>query len=192
MYSEKDSKTDFIEIYFIHGSLAKSVKKQNKTKNRIGGILGGHLEVLIDGFVYGFEPKDKTKVHIFSRKKKEDFNSVFTKKVLEEWRNETKNDHITTVRVPVSEKQKNFLFDSYEICIQECPYDYAFFGMRCGASFYEICAWAQIFPPLKNRTQYILNAFYPRLFRYAVLNWAKRNKFEIKTQKGSGDYLWEK
>jgi hypothetical protein len=186
-YNFENSKEEIL-IHFIHGSFPK--KNCIDQRIRVGGLLGGHLEIEIDNSVYGFEFEDEKNIHIFSRKTPSGYNSIFTKKEKTDWILETEYDKITSIKIPVTTKQKKTLMTKLEFAHQSLPYDYSFFGMRCASSTYEDLSSIGIFPK-KWRFQYIINAFYPRQLRKRMVRWANNNSLKIELKKGIDCRVWE-
>ncbi len=177
-----------ISIHFIHGSYPKkNCFDQRKT---VGGLLGGHIEIEIDGLVYGFEFGDRQNIHIFPRNAPNSFNGRFTLKKKADWILETKYDKITTIRVPIDALKKTQLIEKLQSYKTSPPYDYAFFGMRCASSTYEDIATAGVLPK-KARFQYVVNAFYPRQLRKKMVRWARTNMIMVEFKKGVDCRVWE-
>lgn len=177
-----------IRIHFIHGSFPK--KNCTDQRIRVGGLLGGHIEIEIDQFVYGFEFENPQDIHIFPRRDPGSYNSIFTMKEKANWLTETRLDKITSIRIPVAEKQKKELANKLKTAYQNPPYDYSFFGMRCASSSYEDISTLGILPK-KSRIQYIINAFYPRQLRKRMVGWAEYNKLNLEFKKGIDCRVWE-
>lgn len=175
-----------IIIHFIHGSINKPFSKKRK---RLGGLFGGHIETQVDNYVYGFEYK-KRPVHLFRRKNKKKFNSKITIKTILDWKSETKDDKITSIQIPLSDSHYNKFIKIYKNYYKKIPYDYAFFGMRCASSLYNILGEIEI-TPKSTRLQSILLAFSPRQLRRKMIRLAKEKDYSIIRQKGDGDRFWE-
>lgn len=180
--------TDEISIHFIHGSYPKKGCTDQRT--RVGGLLGGHIEIEMDGLVYGFEFEDQHHIHIFPAKSRASFNSKFTLKKKADWHTETKHDKITSIKIPVTALRKKALQDKLLMHYKKAPYDYAFFGMRCASATYEDIAGLGILPE-KSRFQYIIHAFYPRPLRKKMLRWARNNDINVEFKAGIGCRVWE-
>jgi len=181
----------FITLHFIHASVYKKIAS-NLSKEAVR-LIGGHIEIQIDEYVYGFETKYKNKIpHIISYEERKNFNGVFLKKDFLIWLEESKGELITSVKVPVTLKQKQKLIELYEKNLKETPYDYAFFGMRCASSAYQMLGTTGIVPAQESNTRYIMSSFFPRLFRKMVLSWANYNGFEVSVKEGRIDRYWER
>lgn len=95
------------------------------------------------------------------------------------------------VCIRISSQQKARLDTLVADCIRRSPYDYAFFGMRCGAAAYDLLARAGIvkghsFPGTWRRF------FYPRKTRRYLEKFALRNGYGIQRSPGSRRRIWEK
>jgi hypothetical protein len=74
--------------------------------------------------------------------------------------------------------------------LQNPPYDYALFGMRCAASAHEMLSVAGIF---KKRTKFfsVFYNFYPKKLRKRILDKAFEENYEIIHQEGRNERKWE-
>jgi hypothetical protein len=179
-----------IKVQFIYGS--KPLKKYRTTEQKwFGGILGGHVGIEdADGKFYSFEKDGKNKV--FNGRPT---NSVFKAETEDEFWNIMKTDgdsvKKTTIVIPVSGEQKE-KFDSISSAyLKHVPYCYAVFGMRCGASTYEILAQMGIFPQYSFFMTY-MKIFYPRRLRKRLLHKAEENHWTVIRKKGTSRRKWEK
>ena len=179
---------DEITVHFIHGSYPK--KGCTDQRERVGGLLGGHVEIEIDSFMYGFEFNDQNNIHIFPRKKADLFNSKFTMKSISDWTIETVYDKITSITIPLASQKKNELVAKLQMNQMDMPYDYSFFGMRCASATYEDISNLGILAE-KSRFQYIVNAFYPRQLRKRMVQWAKYNNLKVGYKEGIDCRVWE-
>lgn len=95
------------------------------------------------------------------------------------------------VYVPVTREQK-LLFDSITAAyMNNAPYDYALFGMRCGAAAYEILGQLNILPNY-SYGKTCKKIFYPKKLRKRLFKKARANGWEIIQQQGSVKRKWEK
>ncbi len=177
-----------IVVHFIHGSYPN--KNCSDQRKMVGGLLGGHIEIEIDSFVYGFEFRDKNSIHIFSRKAEASYNSKSTMKTIGDWSVETSLDKITSIHVPIDKTKKNELVKKLQLNNSSPPYDYSFFGMRCASATYEDLSNLGIFAK-KSRLQYIVNAFYPRQLRKRMVQYAKHNYLKVNLKEGIDCRVWE-
>jgi hypothetical protein len=152
-------------IHFIHGSIAR--EGCIYPRKRLGGLLGGHVEIELNGQVYGFRLKTLP-VHIFVNN--DDFNSKFEVNTTEAWLKRTEYEKITSIYFPINEAQKSKLNTIMSTYLIKSPYDYAFFGKRCASSTAEILSQSGIISPLSNIE--IMTAFIsPRPLRNTLLIW---------------------
>lgn len=179
---------DTIVLHFIHGSIPK--KNCEDQRIRVGGLLGGHVEIEVDGLVYGFEFKNKADIHLFPRMHRNNFNSKFTIKKKEDWLKETESDKITSIFIPIERDKKIPLINTLASYQKEIPYDYSFFGMRCTSAAYEIISELGVFPK-KSRVRYIVTAFYPRQLRKKLIKWAKNNTLHVRLKEGIKCRTWD-
>jgi len=75
--------------------------------------------------------------------------------------------------------------------LKQTPYDYALFGMRCGAATYEILGQLNILPAYSYRKTY-KKIFYPKKLRKRLFKKANNNSWTIERRAGSGKRKWEK
>lgn len=185
------AQSDTLQVRFLYGSKPKPAHKAHQ-KNWFGGMLGGHVGIKYDetsylSFFY------EGRVHIFQHKRKksgkyalqkaEEFNYIMDKDV----------DSVKTliIKVPITPEQR-IKFDSItNAYINQCPYDYAFFGHRCGSSTYEILAQLGI---LKQHriTKTWRKIFYPKIVRRKLIHEAKEHNWPRIKIKGTQKRRWEK
>lgn len=154
-----------------------------------GGKLGGHVGVsLNDGPIINFIPTSK--YHIFSKK---EINSAFIAMDSVEFYqifDDKPNNKISIIQFEISPEQaENFKKISNQY-LQESPYDYSFFGMRCAAAAYDLLCSSGILDREKNSKKWMKN-FYPRILRSRLLRQRKQLKIEIIHQKGREERNWE-
>ncbi len=180
----------FIKVQFIYGS--RPLKKFKDTEKKwFGGILGGHVGIESDsGKFYSFEKNGRNK--IFNSKPN---NSIYKIETAEEFWNIMKTDEdsikTTTIIIPVTYQQKQKL-DSIALAYsKKVPYCYSVFGMRCGASTYDILAQTGLLPHYSHFKTY-MKIFYPRRLRKRLLAEAKKNNWTIIRKEGTPKRKWEK
>jgi hypothetical protein len=156
-----------------------------------GGMLGGHVGIESDsGRILNFVPKGK--FHWLAKKSNphstyaehstKDFYSIFG----------ASGDSVKTavVIIPITIRQKQ-LFDSIASAyLDKTPYDYALFGMRCGAATYDILGKLEILPAYSYKKTY-KKTFYPKKLRKRVFKKADENGWAIVRQQGSTKRKWE-
>lgn len=180
----KDEIIDSIAIHFIHGSIPEENCSYNK--NRLGGYLGGHVEIEVDSIVYGFLYDSLPMDYL----PKEAFNSKFEKRGHFNWKNYTKNDKITTVFIPITIGQKENLKTLLYNYIKTPPYDYAFFGQRCTSSTAKILSDSKIINEFTN-FESVIAFFYPRSFRNTLVSYARINNLKVDLKIGIDCHRWE-
>lgn len=182
--------SSYIKIQFLYGS--RPLKKyKHAEKKWFGGILGGHVGIEDDtGKFYSFEKNGRNK--IFNGKYN---NSIYKIETEEEFWNvmKTKEDSIkrTTIIIPVSQQQKQKFDSITSNYLKQVPYCYAFFGMRCGASTYDILAKIGFFPQY-SRFKTCMKIFYPRRLRKRLLTKAEQNNWTIIRKNGTPKRKWER
>lgn len=181
------SSRDYILVHFVHGSIP--LKDCSDQRIRVGGRWGGHVEVQVDDQIFGFK-YNKSDIHWTPRRRPGGFNSEFTAIPLHEWKKGTQLDKVTSFRIPVHQEAKGEIKDIYQQYHQALPYDYAFFGMRCTSSVYEVLAQIGVFPS-KSRLACIVNNFYPRQLRERMIQWAENNELEILKKDGINCRIWD-
>jgi hypothetical protein len=189
-YTAGAQDSSFIQVQFIYGS--KPIKKYKATEKKwFGGILGGHVGIEDDSArFYSFEKYGRNK--IFNGRKNNSIYKIETAKEFWSVMN-TKEDSIksTSVIIPVSREQKQ-KFDSIASGYnKQVPYCYAVFGMRCGASTYDILAQLGFFPRY-SRLKTCIRIFYPRRLRKRLLSKAEKNHWTIIRKQGTPKRKWER
>jgi hypothetical protein len=185
----QDSST--IKVQFLYGS--KPLKKYKATEPKwFGGMLGGHVGIEGDSNRYlSFEGKGK--FHLFSSKKNKHSAYSFLS-AHEFWSimgHGVDTIKKTTIIIPVSPRQKK-IFDSLStIYLQQTPYDYAFFGMRCASATYEVLAQMGIVKQYPF-FQTCMKILYPRRLRKRLLKKAEKNGWVVIRQEGSLKRKWER
>lgn len=175
---------DSIIIHFIHGSIPEKGCKYKK--KRLGGYLGGHIEIEVKKEVFGFL-YDSIPINFIS---KNSYNSNFEIRGRTEWEKFSKNDKITSIHIPISQQQKEGLYRLLKQYVIKEPYDYAFWGQRCSSSTAEILSDVGIINKFSN-LESIIAFFYPRTFRYTMIQFAKKNDLKIELKKGIECHKWE-
>jgi hypothetical protein len=104
---------------------------------------------------------------------------------------EPENVKSAIVYIPVTPQQKQ-KFDSIAAAyLQQTPYDYALFGMRCGAAAYDILGQLHILTGFSVK-QTSRKIFYPKKLRKRLFRLAERNGWTVINQNGSDRRKWEK
>lgn len=190
---------DTLKVSVTHGHKIKKEywKKDKKlakitgfTRRSIGGMRGGHVEVHLKGFVYGFTDRPNAKIpHIFPRSKKN--VGLFTKEDNRTWYNKKRNDKITYFYITLNKEQTSILQQKYEDYIQNSPYDFALFGKRCASSCYDMLMQVGILDT-RSKIGINLGIFHPRKFRKILKKQAMKRNIRIEIQQGSKQKKWDK
>ena len=179
-----------MKVHFLYGS--KPLKKYKDTEQKwFGGILGGHVGIegdsdkvvnfLRNGKFHWFA-KHNNKHSTYAEHSGRDFCCILARNP----------DSVkkAIVFIPVTMRQKQ-LFDSISAAyVKETPYDYAFFGMRCGAAAYDILSAIGILPDYSYSKTY-RKIFYPKKLRKRLFRKAAENNWTIVRQTGSDRRKWE-
>lgn len=182
--------SSYIKVQFLYGSMP--LKKYKHTEKKwFGGILGGHAGIEDDsGKFYSFEINGRNK--LFGGKPN---NSIYKIETADEFWSvmKTKEDSVkkTTIIIPVNQQQKQKFESITYAYLKQVPYCYAIFGMRCGASTYDILAQMEIFPAY-SRFKTIMKIFYPRRLRKRLLAKAEKNNWIILREEGTPKRKWER
>jgi hypothetical protein len=181
----------FIRVHFLYGSKPKKQFK-NSEKKWFGGMLGGHvgIEYGANRF-YSFEGRGKQ--HLFGKRKNK--HSVYRRIDSTTFWDMmgTPGDSVKKLSIflPVNEAQAHNFDSITRSYLAETPYDYAVFGMRCGASTYEILAQLGILKSYSHFRTY-MKIFYPRRLRKRLIAKADSNKWTMIRKEGTQRRKWEK
>lgn len=176
-----------LEIDFEYGSRPRRSCKENESRY-FGGLHGGHVSLILNGKSYGFMPTSSP-VHIFPKKKRA---SIFTFQYEKESeRSDSVGIKTLTIKIPLSEHEFNQIDSIVIHYLDEVPYDYAFFGMRCTSSSCEILGQIGIMKNRKNGS-YIMGNFTPKRFRKKLIRLANEREYQMSTTNGRDCRKWEK
>jgi len=183
--------TTWLKVHFLYGS--KPLKKYKDTERKwFGGILGGHVGIESDSDkIVNFLKRGK--LHWFAKKKERHSRYAIhsVKQFYSLFRSNPDSVKKAIIYIPVTSQQKK-QFDSITTAyLQQTPYDYAFWGMRCGAAAYDILGQLNILPQYCYRKTY-RKIFYPKKLRKRLLKKAAKNGWLIVRQEGSTRRKWEK
>ena len=183
--------TPVLKVHFLYGS--KPLKAYKDTEKKwFGGVLGGHVGIEADSNrIINFLPQGA--FHVF--KKENNRHSAYAEHNTDGFYGILGGDPDSVkkaiVYIPVTQQQK-LKFDSIAAAyLAQTPYDYALFGMRCGAAAYEILGQLAI---VKNypRKKTAKKIFYPKKLRKRLFKKAVANGWTIIRQEGSAKRRWEK
>lgn len=183
--------SSLLKIHFLYGSKPKKAFKSTE-KKWFGGKLGGHAGIESDdGRILNFIPGGK--FHVFQKKK--DPHSSYAVHSANSFYAILGGDPDSVkkaiVYIPISRQQRE-RFDSITTAyLAQTPYDYALFGMRCGAATYEMLAQLDILPQYSNSKIY-KKIFYPKKLRKRLFKEARKNNWIIYQEEGSERRKWER
>lgn len=175
-----------LKVLFRYGSRpAHGYEKEEKYD--FGGIHGGHVCLGIDSVVVGFDsPKG---FHIFPRKK--NLKGVYVRENEDDYMQDTIKKKYAIIEIPISDEQYlklNTILTGY---LNNTPYDYAFFGMRCASATYDVLSQIGILKT-KSYSANVFSNFYPKLLRRKLFHLAKENNYKVIKLKGRKTRQWEK
>lgn len=183
--------TDFIYVHFLYGS--KPAKGYKDVERKwFGGVLGGHVGIEIDdNRILNFMKSGKIHWISNNKNKRSRYTVHETEAFWGIFRYPTSQVKRTTIAIPITIDQKMQLDSIAENYLKQTPYDYAFFGMRCGAATYEILGKLGILPAYSIRKT-CLKIFYPKKLRMRLLRKAADNQWSVTTRQGSSTRKWER
>lgn len=173
---------DTVKVLFVYGSRPKT-KSEAKW---FGGIHGGHVSVQYGQGYASFIPRGKFHV-VRSRK---DFHSAFTTEEGRSFVFDTSNCRYAIISIPVTASRKKALDSVISVRLDSTPYDYAFIGMRCASSAYEVMSSAGIFPSMSHAGM-VRKYFYPKKLRKRLLKEARKNHWPVFYRPGRSTRKWE-
>lgn len=180
-----------VRVHFLYGSKPK--RKYKSTEDRwFGGVLGGHAGIeWKPNKIINFQPKSR--FHLFHKKqiinsKYSVLDTVTFHEILGGKYNDNKR---TIVCLKLSREQYNKLDSLANAYHEKSPYDYAFFGMRCGAATYDLLAKSGVLKKCKFNKTWRCN-FYPRIVRRKLEKLANKEHTAIIRSEGSTRRIWEK
>lgn len=175
---------DTMNVYFIYGS-----KPVSESESKwFGGKAGGHVGM---GFskdsVFHFNPNGKA--GMFGKKDQPGT-----------WLQSTERDFLCTfgcdsnqiliVQIPISADDRNAIRMKALQFLEQSPYPYAFFGMRCTSSCYHLLSQTHLFKT-KSKSRMIRNYFIPRKLRKELLKKAKKYGWKTIMEKGRSSRKWD-
>lgn len=180
----------YLKVHFLYGSKPKF--KFRKTEEKwFGGKLGGHVGLEIEkGKIFSFLPANE--LHLIEKKKNKSsyfaehdsgaFYSIFGP--------DLDSVRMAIFYIPITQSQQEKLDSIRSSYLHTTPYDYAFIGMRCGASTYEILAQLGILKPYRPRRTF-MKIFYPRRLRKRLFKLAVEQRWKITQTDGVQTRNWE-
>ncbi len=183
--------TSYLKVHFLYGSSPKD-KYRDTEKTWFGGKLGGHVGIESDSAeIVNFVTNGS--FHVVSSKNKRHskykiHNDQGFYSILGGNADSAKK---AIVYIPITPAQKQ-QFDSIATCyLSQTPYDYALFGMRCGAAAYDILSQLDImpyYPPSKTYKK----IFYPKKLRKRLFKKAEENGWTVERYEGTERRKWER
>jgi hypothetical protein len=181
----------FIRVHFLYGSKPLARYKHTEPK-WFGGTLGGHAGIEEDSDrVINFQPHGSFHwfVHKNDRHSNYVVNTVRDFYAIMDGRPDSVKRLVITI--PVSMEQKKKLDSIARSYLQQTPYDYALFGMRCGAAAYELLGQLGVVKRYScSRTW--RKILYPKKLRKRLLAKAAKNGWKTERQNGSTKRKWER
>lgn len=180
----------YLKVHFLYGSRPKAAYKDTEAK-WFGGKLGGHVGIEADSTqILNFVPtgkhhafaKNKTPQSAFVIHNPQSFYAILG--------GNGSNVKKAIIYIPISDILKLKMDSISAAYRQESPYDYAIFGMRCGAAAYDILAQLGILPEYSIHKTY-KKIFYPKKLRKRLFRLADKNHWFIYTEPGSNTRKWE-
>lgn len=181
----------WIKVHFLYGS--KPIKLFKDTEKKwFGGVIGGHVGIESDSDrIINFSHTGSFHVFANNEKRHSKFSEHTCSKFYGIFGSHQDSVKKAIVFIPVTRQQKH-QFDSISAAyLKQSPYDYALFGMRCGAASYEILAQLGILPDY-SKSKTAMKIFYPKKLRTRLLQKAKENGWLVLQQQGSYKRIWEK
>lgn len=181
----------YVRVHFLHGSKPKR-KFRHEEDRWFGGLIGGHAGVEIErNRILNFTPK--ARFHVFAKPRI--INSRFTvhdtASFYQILGNRPDSVKKTIITIPVTRMQQRLLDSLGAVYLQRCPYDYAFFGMRCGAATYDVLAGAGLLPKYRFAKTW-RKTFYPRKLRRRLERAAAVKGYRVYKEQGSPRRRWER
>jgi hypothetical protein len=189
-YTASAQQTKYLPVHFLYGSRPLQ-KYKFMEKKWFGGKMGGHVGIEIDSnkiinFVH------HGNFHLISNKQNKHSSYVLStptrfNTILGGDSGKVKT---LTIFIPVNQRQKEMLDSISGVYLIRSPYDYALFGMRCGAACYEVLAQIGILPQFSN-SKTALKVFYPKILRKQLLSKAAENGWQMVRHDGTERRSWE-
>lgn len=174
-----------IRVIFRYGSIPVHGYEEVEYEE-VGGLYGGHVSLGIDSLEIGFT--NRKTIHIFNNK--DNFNSLFYWEYLKNYEDQLLTKKVVVFLVPLTGEQYNQLRAILMEYIENTPYDYAFFGMRCASATYDVLSQIGLFESLP-RIRNIVSNFYPRRFRAKMFRLAQENHYTVVKHTGRLTRIWE-
>jgi len=176
-----------MKVYFLYGS-RPAYGFRGQEHRVFGGIHGGHVTIGFDNLNVGFVPHHG--FHVFAHRR--NYKSIFFPEDIHKFLSDTIGAKYATFEIPLTDSQYLKLKKiEYNYLFVKTPYDYAFIGMRCASSTYDILSQIGIFEP-KSRVVNIFSNFYPKKLRKKMFLLAKKNNYKVTVHNGRPSRKWER
>lgn len=178
------SQTDTLVVEVIYGS--KPLTKGEP--HWFGGKLGGHIGLKIgNDSIMHFVPGGRVNAT--------NANSDTGRYLISSTKQFYRTFHADTTKtcrifIPISSGQKQKLLNDSKSFLEEGPYPYALFGMRCAAACYHLLSIADVTTDL-SRSKMTWKFIYPRKLRKYLFKEAKSKGWIIKETAGSTKRKWD-
>ena len=174
-----------LKVLFRYGSRPAAGFEKTEHDD-FGGIHGGHVCLGIDSAVIGFDsPKG---FNIFPNEN--NIRGCWECEEEIEYMKDTISKKYAIVYIPITDKQYQQLNSILAEYLNNPPYDYAFFGMRCASATYDVLSQIGILKQ-KSYLGNVFSIFYPRMLRHKVFHLARENNYKIIKLKGRKSREWE-
>lgn len=175
----------YIKVHFWYGS--KPARDFRNTESKyFGGLHGGHVTIQFGDTTIGFSPKEGARVFA----KKSHSNGMHHLEQPLQYSFDSTDDKQATILIPVHKRDIPALKELAKSYLDNVPYDYALFGMRCASSVHEFLSMAGIFKK-RSKLFSIFYNFYPKKLRKRLYDIAFENGYEIMYQEGRKERKWE-
>ncbi len=174
-----------LKVHFLYGSKPGRHYRHEEPRY-FGGLHGGHVSFETGDTIFSFHHTDP--VHVFAHK--ENRHSHIEILPLNRWMADTPEKKYITFLIPVTQQQWLLFHHIKSEYTRQTPYDYAFFGMRCASSAYDILSQLGI---VKTRTRLgmILFNFYPKALRKKMMHLAQHHHYRYIAHPGDPKRTWE-
>lgn len=192
VHAQQATTKKYIKVHFLYGSKpAKAYKAEERSW--FGGMLGGHVGIETDsGRIFNFTPRGT--FHVFTHKKPRKRHSHFTYHDKSSFYSilggPADSNKQLCVTIPLTEEQYRLLDTLQKKYLAQTPYDYAFFGYRCGAAAYDVLSRLGILKKYNHRKTY-MKIFYPKKLRKRLIKKAAANGWKMERKEGTKRRKWE-
>lgn len=181
-----------IKVHFLYGS--RPINKYKRTERKwFGGKLGGHVGIEIDSNeIINFLPYGAVSLYPNEADPNSQFVIMNNNNFYGVLGGNPDSMKKMVIHLEISSNQKTLLDSITTKYLSKTPYDYAFFGMRCGSSTYDILSTIGILEKFKSNKQLARRIFYPRRLRKRLLKMANEKGWSTEINEGFKKRKWEK